>query len=202
MMVPILALNNPEAACLELAEHFGFRQVRPGIVSLGDQEISLVDIGTTPQAMIPLRLDHVALSVADADRTHRQICATGARLDQRFTPDGPRTISEFWKHGARFVFFEGPEGWPLEFCARLEVKRFSDRIGHDHYGIRTSDIEKSQRELLNRGAVLIAEHQLANAGNMVNVRFLQWGEGTIELFDEVPVIQTPRQGGWIGVLET
>ena len=201
MLVPVLALNNPEGACLELVEHFGFRQIRPGMVSLGDQEILLVDIGTVPHDMLPQRIDHVALSVCDADQIHRRFSSKGARLDKKFTPDGPRNIPEFWEHGVRFVFFQGPEGWPLEFCARTGVKRSSDRTGHDHYGIRTSNIENSLREFVDKGAVLIARHKLVSAEGPVNVMFLQWREVTIELFDEAPIVQTPDQGGWVGVLK-
>ena len=201
MTVPVLALNDPEAASLELANHFGFRSVEPGIVSVGGQEISLVRIGTVPSGMIPLRIDHVALAVSDADVSYRRFSALGARLDARFTPDGPRTIPEFWENGARFVFFEAPEGWPLEFCARTGVEPSSKQLSHDHYGIRVIDIEYSQRQFEDKGAVVVASHQLVNAENVVNVSFLQWGEMMIELFDEAPFDPNACRGGWIGVLD-
>jgi catechol 2,3-dioxygenase-like lactoylglutathione lyase family enzyme len=180
-----------------LARLFDFAAAGDGRMVLGDQPIAVVGTGEVPSGMIPLRLDHVAFATDDADATHVRLAAQGARLAGAFTPDGPRDIPEFRAHGVRFVFFDGPEGWPLEFCATNGVARHP---GHDHYAIRTAELDATEARLAALGAGPIARHVLAGAAGPVHVRFLSLGNHTFELFDDAPGAEHRSDAGWIGVL--
>jgi catechol 2,3-dioxygenase-like lactoylglutathione lyase family enzyme len=197
-MIPVLAVNDPAAARRTLAELFGFKGDGP-IMTLGGQSIVLAAPGETPEKFIPLRLDHVALSVADADESCRAYLARGARLSSAFTPDGPKEIPEFWDGGVRFVFFDGPEGWPLEFCALKVAAQNSSGVGHGHYGIRRKGFEAALGELALLGAVQIARHRLGGGDAAVNVSFLQLRSAVLEVFDEPPFAPA-SQTGWVGLV--
>lgn len=195
-MIPVLAVQDPALACHALSEHFGFTGDATRM-TLGGQSIVLTTPGALPRGFVPLRLDHVALSVADADATHRAFLARGAKLHTGLTPEGPKNIPEFWEHGVRFVFFEGPEGWPLEFCARNGAP--AEAVpSHSHYGIRCRDMASTLAQVKGLGAQPLASHRLGQGNAQVHVEFLALGSVILELFDEAPF---PEAGatGWIGL---
>lgn len=152
-MIPVLAVSDPEAACAMLAGVFGFEPRENGVMMFGNHAISLVQIGAVPGGMLRMPLDHVAFSVTDADRAHLQFMARGGNLARSFTPDGPKDIPEFWDHGVRFVFFDGPDGWPFEFCMK---KGAATGQGHDHFAIRKANITTAVTALGNIGCIPVA----------------------------------------------
>jgi len=196
---PVLAVRDVAAARRRLAADFGW--IEDGaLLRLGDQRICVTEAGQRPARFIGLPLDHVALSVADADSTWNAFLARGARIDTAFTPDGPRDIPQFWSQGVRFIFFAGPEGWPLEFCAENGNAMAPAAFGHSHYGIRCPDVAKLTRDLVAKGAATLAEHRLDGPQGTVSVAFLRFGPVILELFDEPP-FAPPRENGWIGLAE-
>lgn len=196
-MIPVLAAQDPIAACQWLADQFGFAQVAPGLMAFGAGLVAVVPGADVPGNLIPLALDHVAFQVADADAVFHRFSAAGAQLDPAFTPDGPRDIPQFWDHGVRFVFFQGPEGAPFEFCA---INNGPVDRGHSHFAIRANDLDAAERLVAGFGAKLIARHLLPGGLRPVSVRFLQSGPDLFELFDEAPVVQPKPRLGWVGFL--
>lgn len=198
-MIPVLAVRDPVAACHLLADQFGFTRVGPGQMAFGAAMIAVVARDDLPGALIPLRLDHVAFQVADADAVYQTFSAAGARLDPTFTPHGPRDIPQFWDNGVRFVFFLGPEGAAFEFCAKNDTAEPIVR-GHSHFAIRTSDLDAAEAQVATLGASRIAQHQLPGNPRPVSVRFVQSGPDVFELFDEAPVSAACGPMGWVGLL--
>lgn len=197
-MIPVLAVEDSGAALRHLTQVLGLVAEDAATARFGDQRIRLCPLGAPPQGLIRLRLDHVALGIADADRQQGRLLARGARLSGRFTPDGPAEIAAFWENGVRYVFFDGPEGWPVEFCARIGHADAGG--GHDHLAIRTEDLDGTEAMLGRLGAGRIARHLLAGDEAPVEVRFLSRGGTVFELFDEPPVMPDPGEAGWIGLL--
>ncbi|MDV7145873.1 VOC family protein [Tropicimonas sp. TH_r6] len=196
-MIPVLAVEDTETAGNYLAETLGFFPAEIGLMSYGTQQVAIVRTGEIPRAMLPMRLDHVAFSSPDVDGVHATNLARGARLSSKFTPDGPRDIPEFWESGVRFIFFDGPDGWPFEFCA----KNGSDEAkGHSHFAIRTGRIETAEAQLVKMGARLIARHVLEGNPAPVRVCFLELSGCVFEIFDEAPMPEADQVGGWIGLL--
>ena len=200
-MIPILAVNDPEAARRFMAEQFEFAQPGDGSVSLGDQRILVVAARALPAGAIDLRLDHVALKTRDADQCHARLEARGARLSRGYTPDGPQDIPQFGEAGVRYVFFNGPEDWPMEFVARNGVPPDSVSAGHDHIGIRTRQIDVVAKRLASMGATDLADHQIPGNGGTINVRFQRLGDTVFELFDDPPPTEPQAGTGWIGLIE-
>lgn len=198
-MIPVLAVDDPVAACRTLAAQFGFAQIGPGRMAFGSAQIAVVGSRVLPDALIPLQLDHVAFQVPDADAVYRNFSAAGAELDPNFTPGGPRDIPQFWDHGVRFVFFQGPQGAPFEFCAKTAVTGPVDR-GHSHFAIRSVDLDQAEAALGAFGPTCIAKHSLPGTPQPVSVRFLQAGSVVFELFDEAPVVTHADLSGWVGLL--
>lgn len=198
-MIPVLAVEDPVSAREMLARVFGFVPSGNGHMVLGAQPVAVIRAGEEPGEMIRLPLDHVAFATPDPDATCAAYKARGAQLAEAFTPDGPRDIPEFWDNGVRFVFFNGPEGWPLEFCTR---KSTPPRTGHDHRSIRTADIEAVEERLAALGAEPVARHSLSAAAGPVDVRFLALGPHMFEVFDEGPFADPGHARGWIGLLST
>ena len=196
-MIPVLAVTDREAAKRMLRDVFKFEQTSPDRMQLGDQAVMLCDTGAAPADLVQLPFDHLALSVVDADAALAEFTARGAELDTAFTPDGPAEIPAFWSNGVRFVFFQGPDGAPFEFCQKL-----GDESGpaHSHYGLRTSVLDQTEGDLLARGATRVARHVLPGTPP-VEVRFLKRGDEVFELFDEVPKSAPTDNTGWIGVIE-
>lgn len=194
-MIPVLCVSDTKAARAALERLFGFSGRVDGEMSLGDQRIF---VGTSaPDGTIPLRLDHLALRVGDAAAAMETIASRGGMLSGAFTPDGPREIAEFWDRGVRFVFFDGPEGWPFEFCERIGSGEVAS--GHDHYGLRTPDPDALEARLIGMGAARVAAHIL-NGTPPVRVRFLSLGQEVFEIFDEGPFpVPDPRRG-FIGLM--
>ena len=196
-MIPVLAVEDPAAARDRLAKDLGFAPMAAGKMALGGSRVAVVRAGDVPPGMLRMRLDHVAFATADADRSCADLLARGAALAPAFTPDGPRDIPEFWDSGVRFVFFAGPEGWPVEFCARNGAP---GRTGHDHYAIRTPELVPMAKRLAALGAETIATHRLSPATGPVEVRFLALGDTMFELFDEGPFPEPDPDLGWIGLI--
>ena len=192
-----MAVRDPAAARRKLADDFGWTD-DGSLMRLGDQAIFVIAIGGRPENFLAAPLDHVALTVADADSACRTFSARGARLAARYTPSGPRDIPEFWEHGVRFVFFDAPDGWPLEFCAVNGRGIGSAAFGHGHYGIRCANIEAAEQYFAGRGASRIAGYRLETSPTIVNVLFLQLGAAILELFDEPPLAED-HGAGWIGL---
>jgi catechol 2,3-dioxygenase-like lactoylglutathione lyase family enzyme len=193
-MIPVLAVKDPVAARQTLERQFGFQPLEAGRMGFGDSAILLVAEGQQPDGLIALDFDHIAFRVPDADACLRDFQAAGASLDPRFTPNGPRNIPEFWNDGVRFVFFKGPDGTALDFCAQNDPAATK---GHSHFAIRTADLEGTATRLQALGARQIAAHSLAGP---VSVRFLQAGNDIFELFDEAPFNCGAASTGWIGLL--
>lgn len=196
-MVPVLATKEPLDAKKWLTDRFGF-SLRDGDMWLGTQAISIVRPGDLPAECLALKLDHVALSVDCADQISHELIERGAKYDNDFTPNGPREIREFWEDGVRYVFFEGPEGAPIEFCEIKGSSKIQGRFGHGHYAIRRQDFEKAVSELLGYGANLLARHRLVGKESTVNVSFLCLRQSVFEVFDE-PCIKQDRSTGWVGL---
>lgn len=199
-MIPVLAVNDPETARRALADYFDFKPTDDAHMKLGDQKIAIVRAGDRHSGLIEMRLDHIALRTFDADATRVRLEMRGAILSRDFTPEGPRDISEFWDFGVRFVFFDGPEGWPLEFCARNGISSNSRSEGHDHIAIRTKDLDAVEARLDAFGATRVAEYKIEGDAAPVFVRFLRTEHSLFELFTE-PEFRAPTSGsGWIGLL--
>ena len=196
-MIPVLAVSDPEAACAMLARVFGFEPRENGVMMFGNHAISLVKIGNVPGGMLRMPSDHVAFSVTDADRAHLQFMARGGNLARSFTPDGPKDIPEFWDHGVRFVFFDGPDGWPFEFCMK---KGASTGQGHDHFAIRKANITTAVTALGNMGCIPVAHYRLGRRERSVEVQFMALGSHMFEVFTEGPFPDVDTDRGWIGLL--
>ena len=195
-LIPVLALADPAAGAAYLQQVLGFRPAGEGRLAFGAQEVALSRCGQPPAGLVPMRLDHVAFRVGDADRTAAELTAQGGRLAPAFTPDGPLGIAEFWDWGVRFVFLDGPEGWPFEFCARNGQPEAAP--GHDHYAIRAQDLDGAEAALTRFAPVPVAQHLLDGP---VRVRFLAAGGAMFELFDEAGGSVAPPGAGWIGLLD-
>lgn len=196
-MIPVLAVSDPDTACAMLDRVFSFKPRENGVMMFGSQAVSVVQIGAVPGGMLQMPLDHVAFSVPDADRTHLQFMARGGKLARSFTPDGPKDIPEFWDHGVRFVFFDGPGGWPFEFCTKNGAAQGE---GHDHFAIRTADISTAVTALGNMGCRPVAHHRLGSAEGLVEVQFMALGSHVFEVFTEGPFPAVDTNRGWIGLL--
>lgn len=208
-MIPVLAVTSPALACQQLADHFGFQPRGMGRMVFGTAEIVVVpqgkisqgkiSQGEIPQGFIDLPLDHVAFQVPDAEEQYLLSRAVGAQLDPNFTPNGLRDIPEFWENGVRFVFFQGPDATPLEFCTKNPPSAPQPN-GHSHYAIRTQDIDATESRIIAMGGHRMAQHRLAGNPTPVTVRFMALGAVVFELFDEAPIAQTKPSLGWIGLL--
>ncbi len=196
-MIPVLAVQDPDAACATLARVFGFLPGGNGSMVFGSHAVAVVRIGAEPGGMVRMPLDHVAFATTDVDQACRQFMARGGKLAHTFTPDGPKDIPEFWDHGVRFVFFDGPDGWPFEFCMK---KGTSSSEGHDHFAIRTADIMTAVGQLGNMGGIPVAQHRLGGDAGAVEVQFLALGSHMFEVFAEGPYPYVDSDRGWIGLL--
>lgn len=198
-MIPVLAVNEPDLAREMLARVFGFTPARNGCMAFGDQPVAVIHVGEVSNSVFRQPLDHVAFAVSDVDKVCATFLARGGHLATTSTPDGPRDIPEFWDNGVRFVFFEGPEGWPLEFCMQ---KGRPARTGHDHFAIRTADIGADEARLRTIGATPVARHRLSTETARVNVRFLALGTDMFEVFDEGPYPYVDPDRGWVGLIKS
>ena len=199
-VIPVLCLADPRAGCVHLQTYFGFQPHGNGVMAFGDARILVVAVGDTPDGFIPLSFDHVAFNVASVDDCASKIADQGGVLDVRFTPDGPRGISEFWTNGVRFVFFQGPEGCAFEFCAKNDPDT-DRRDGHSHFAIRTKEWQSAKLHLLGLGATPVASHTLAGQPQPVHVEFMQRGDTVFEIFDEAPIDALADGVGWVGLVD-
>ncbi|OYU19620.1 MAG: hypothetical protein CFE34_04340 [Rhodobacteraceae bacterium PARR1] len=176
-IVPELAVQDLAGAEKLLRDVFGF--ARDGdLLRLNDQRIALV------QADGPRGhggIDHLALAVNDTDAALAGFLAHGAVLEET-TPDGPKEIAEFWAHGVRYAFLQGPEGARIELCAKRGTAAAPHRPGHDHIGIPCTDIAASAAFFTDLGAKPVAAFDLIRAEGTIAVRFLSAGQSVIELY--------------------
>ncbi|MCR9136368.1 MAG: hypothetical protein NXI27_10265 [Alphaproteobacteria bacterium] len=193
-MIPVLSVKDTDAARMMLAGQFGFREAGSNSMTLGDQTILIAAAGETPDTLVRLPLDHIALSVACAETAFKVFHARGACLAAAYTPDGVGEIGEFWDRGVRFVFFEGPEGAPIEFCETIGETR---QTGHSHYGLRAADLDGLETQFATLGAEPVARHTLGG-DPPVDVRFLQAGSAMLELFDDTQCTNSVKDRGWVG----
>jgi catechol 2,3-dioxygenase-like lactoylglutathione lyase family enzyme len=173
VLVPELTLANPGLAATAL-ETLGFAS-DGGLWRLGSQALRLV--GGNPAGHG--RIDHVALAVPDLDWALGSLTARGATLAD-VTPDGPRTIPEFWDDGLRYVYLEGPEGARIELCQRLSGAATAP--GQDHIGIPCTDLAAMLAFFQGQGARPVAAVDLARPEGVIPVRFLSFHSGMVELF--------------------
>jgi catechol 2,3-dioxygenase-like lactoylglutathione lyase family enzyme len=194
-IVPELSVADSEGACAMLERVFGFVP-RDGLMCLGDQRVAVVQGAGGGHGVI----DHLALAVADLDKSLVEMRARGAVLDDT-TPEGPREIAEFWDSGVRYVFLRGPEGARIELCARRGGAPRSGLPRHDHVGIPCSDIAATEAFFLSLGLSRIAAVDLDRPEGMIPVRFLSAGRGVVELYSPPahdPASLSPR-GLWRGL---
>lgn len=196
-MIPILCVSDVLSARKILIDVFNF-SVDGKFMALGDQKILIVKEGEFPKNMIPIRLDHVAISIQDVEKTCEQFMEDGATLHPSFTPDGPVEINEFWDRGVRFVFFNGPEGAPIEFCERIG-ERNKTPYSHGHYGVRCLNISDGRSQLSNLDPQHVANFKLVRTNQNTNVDFYRVDNALFEIFDE-PDIGITHQGTWIGLV--
>lgn len=194
-LVPVLALRDVAAGRAHLIARLGFDAVDAQTVRFGTQALRLCAARTPPEGMTPMRLDHLAFRVADAAAADVRLLDLGANRHPGFTPDGPRAIPQFHEKGVRFVFFEGPENWPFEFCETIGAAAVS--AGADHFAIRSADLDGSAKQIAAFGATEVARYELAGP---VHVRFMRAAGAMFELFDEPAAAQPTPDEGFIGLL--
>ncbi len=178
-IVPQLLLADVAAGAQVLASVFGFAPMVGGVgqrMALGDQLLDLVPGQAAGHGVI----DHLALSVADVDAALAQAQAHGAVIAD-VTPGGPLEIPEFWAHGMRYVFLNGPEGARIELCAQLGVAH-GDGWGHDHIGIPCHDLAAMRAFWLELGATEVSAVTLDRPDGAVFVSFLRVGTSMLELY--------------------
>ena len=154
-------------------------------------------------------IDHLALKALDTDATARAVQGLGALVDTGVTPDGPLEIAEFWGTGVRYQFFQGPGGARLELCARRGGQALAGAAlaalipGHDHIGISCRDIAASVGFYRGLGLQLVHSVDLDRPDGRTEVRFLQLGSQTVELYSlparRSGLVTLPGQGFWLGL---
>lgn len=194
-MIPVLRVNDPVSAGFLLKKNFGFEQ-SGDYWRLGEQSIRLVTEGEVPDQFIALPFDHLAIAASDVDKHAGLFKAKGAQISKDYTPDGPREIAEFWEAGVRYVFFNGPDNAPLEFC-EIKGRPHFTHFDHSHIGVRRSSLADAMEEISNFNCKLIASYRLVGGGAPVNVAFLNWGTIILEFFDE-PAPPSREETRWIG----
>lgn len=193
-MTPVLFVHDTGAARSMFANQFGFTEAGPCRMALGDQTVLIARAGNAPDTLVRFPLDHIAISVRTAETALEVFHARGARLAAEFTPNGVAEIGEFRDRGVRYVFFEGPEGAPVEFCET--IGKTQDTV-HGHYGLRAADLDGLETQLATLGAEPVARHTLIGEPP-VDVRFLQAGSAVLELFDETQRANSVKDRGWVG----
>jgi catechol 2,3-dioxygenase-like lactoylglutathione lyase family enzyme len=190
VLVPELVTPDPEAAGRLLAR-FGFAP-DAGIWRLGSQALRLVAGPARGHGVI----DHVALAVPDLDATLAGLTAQGLVLGS-VTPSGPETIPEFWEGGLRYAYLDGPDGARLELCQRLTDP--APVIGQDHVGIPCRDLAGMEPFFRAQGARPVAAVDLVRPEGVIEVRFLAFHGGMVELY-QPPVPAPAAPGHWSRLL--
>ncbi len=196
-MIPVLSVKDPATAGLILKTLFGFEH-SDDVWRLGEQAVKIVAHGNVPDDFIALPFDHLAIAVSDIDTHAGHFKSKGAELSKDFTPDGPREIAEFWEQGVRYVFFNGPDNAPIEFCeikGRPHLKQFA----HSHIGVRRPSLTDAMDEISEFDTKLIASYRLEGGGAPVNVAFVDWENVVLEFFDEPPPASR-NETAWIGFI--
>ncbi len=175
-LIPELVLRDPAAGAALLRQVFGFAE-EGGHLRLGSQRV-LVSQGE-PDGRHG-RIDHLALSVPDVSAAMRACLGRGGRLSDA-TPEGPRSIAEFWDSGVDYVFLDGPEGAKLELIARRPPAG-ARALGHDHIGISCAALGPMRNFFLGLGLEERAAVTLERPEGPVQVAFLAWGDDVVELY--------------------
>jgi catechol 2,3-dioxygenase-like lactoylglutathione lyase family enzyme len=198
MLCPVLAVAEPAAALDWFARLPGVTVDRTrGEARAGGDRLLVTDRAGAQGTREPF--DHLALRVGDVDGLLATLRATGAALHPAFTPDGPREIAAFWDTGVRFVFLVGPEGVPIELCARRGTTDPRPAVlGLDHLGLRAADTAATAARLRAGGATDLASHILPG-DRPVSVAFLQEDGLVWEVFDEPAPPGLAAGGAWSGV---
>ena len=194
-MIPVLSVTDPDAATRMLEQQFGFIPGKGGRMRFGAARIVVVRAQALPRGSSRSGW----IMSPSLSRMSTRPCGrfAGAVLDAHFTPEGPQDIPEFWDSGMRYVFFEGPDGAPFEFCAR-NGPNADPNEGHGHFGVRSGDLDAAEALLAPMGAVPLARFRLPRGPGTIHVRFLQAGPAMFELFDDAPEPAAPDHLGWIG----
>lgn len=194
-MIPVLSVKDPVSAGLLLKTQFGFQQ-SGDIFTLGEQAIKVIARGDKPANFIALPFDHLAISASDTDQHTKDFTSLGATLSKDYTPDGPREIADFWEQGVRYVFFNGPDNAPIEFC-EIKGRPHPKPFGHSHIGVRRSSIASAMDEISEFDTKLIVSYRLDGGSAPVNVAFVNWENVVLEFFDE-PLTAPRGETCWIG----
>lgn len=197
-IIPELRVADVAAAEAMLARVFGFSS-HAGFMTLGSQRIALVQ-GTG--ALTHGGIDHLALAVSDLPAAVAAMSANGAQLEAT-TPEGPRSIAEFWDAGIAYVFLRGPEGARIELCQRLPAETRAGLPGHDHIGIPCTDIAASVAFFEDLGCGILSKVSLHRDDGVTEVRFLSAGRSVVELY-EPPALRAEKpafapNGFWAGL---
>jgi catechol 2,3-dioxygenase-like lactoylglutathione lyase family enzyme len=187
-VIPELVVPDPVAAQQMLCSVFGFWE-DSGLLVLGDQRVALAKGVTAGHGVI----DHLALSVPDIDAVAAQMRARGAVLDPEVTPDGPKSIAEFWGAGVRYLFLQGPQGVRIELLQNLAQPK---PLGHDHIGIPCTDIAASERFCQSLGARTLSSVSLNRPEGVTQVRFLALGTSVLELYQPPQLVAPSASGFW------
>lgn len=199
MIIPVLSVQDPASAGSLLKAQFGFEQ-SGDVWNLGKQAIKIVAHGDEPDKFIALPFDHLAISASGIDTHADNFKSKGAQLSNEYTPDGPREIAAFWEDGVRYVFFNGPDNAPIEFC-EIKGRPHLTQFGHSHIGIRRPSIGQAMDEISKFDTELIASYRLDGGSAPVNVAFLNWENLVLEFFDEPAPTSRPATC-WIGFVRS
>lgn len=194
-MIPVLRVKDPVSAGLLLKTQFGF-EPSANVWRLGEQAIRIVAEEEVPDHFISMPFDHLAIAASEIDRRAEHFKSNGAILSKDYTPDGPREISEFWEQGVRYVFFNGPDNAPIEFC-EIKGRPHLTQFGHSHIGVRRPSISEAMNEISQFDTKLLASYRLDGGRTPVNVAFVNWENVVLEFFDE-PASMSRGTSCWIG----
>lgn len=204
-IVPELAVSSVSMAVTLMAGAMGFC-AQGGRLVRGDQVIVLVPAEGAPEHGV---IDHVALKALNTDAAAAAAVGRGAVIDRDVSPEGPQEIAAFWDKGVRYLFFQGPEGARLEFCARRGGELPPGTVlgaalaGHDHIGLCCRDIDASTGFYGRLGFDLAFATTLTPADGPLPVRFMARGGQMVELYSPLSrrsgAMVLPGQGRWQGL---
>jgi catechol 2,3-dioxygenase-like lactoylglutathione lyase family enzyme len=204
-LCPVLSVKDPTLALAWFDALPGVATDRGrGLVHCGDLTLRIATVEADLPGLRVATIDHLAFRVTNVDALLDVLRRAGVPLHPAFTPDTPREIAEFWDSGVRYVFVQGPEGVPVEFCALRGAASTSGLCtGLDHLGLRVAATDAACLGLIAGGAKERARHHLPTPNGTVEVRFLAERNLIWEVFDEpVPqALDLPAAGtGWIGTI--
>lgn len=193
-MIPVLSVSDISNARDHLINVFGFEALDGNKIRFGDAEIIIVSYTDIPKAIIRKPIDHIAFSVQSLAEFESSSLGRNGYYHSEYTPEGIKEIPEFWESGVKYVFFEGPDGAPFEFCCRNSIE--AAEKGVDHVGIRNLDINEAQSHYLEYSPKVVSEYKLDD----VNIRFFTVNEYMFEAFTAVGDNGMDSEIGWIGFI--